>query len=416
MISKLTFGLIAAGVVLLGLMAQAGAYLLAPSAPGPAEGDYSANSRFDGPGPHGVGTRRLTVDTADLPVSMWYPATEKGLEAPPLSYAYAIDMFGGGGSLALAGYRGRAVPGAEPELSRGPYPLVILSPGFAIGSTSYAWLGEQLASHGFVVMAPDHDESLDPRRLWRSTVERPRDVGAVLAFVDGSVRSGGEFAGLIDEHTVAVVGHSYGGYTALAVAGGRLDTNGFGAACTGASERDDPIVFLCDALLPHVDDMAGLADLESVPSGLWPGRGDSRVEAVVAMAGDAAMFGARGLAGIDVPVLVMGGTADTDSPFRWGTGFAYEHVSSTRKIEVAFEGAEHMVFAGRCETPRRVLTLVPTAFCSDPAWDRETLQQTAAGYATAFLLAELKGDIEARSSLTPAGANLDRIGYRAEGY
>lgn len=140
------------------------------------------------------------------------------------------------------------------------------------------------------------------------------------------------------------------------------------------------------------------------------------MDAVVAMAGDTAMFGVRGLAGIDVPLLVMGGTAAPDSPLEWGTGFAYEHVSSSRKIEVAFEGAEHMVFAGRCETPPRVLKLVATALCSHPASDRETLQQSAAGDATAFLLAELSGDIEARSSLAPAGVTLHRIGYRAEGY
>ena len=41
--------------------------------------------------------------------------------------------------------------------------------------------------------------------------------------------------------------------------------------------------------------------------------------------------------GARVPVMAIGGTADTDSPFAWGTRFAYEHVASARKVEIALE-------------------------------------------------------------------------------
>ena len=84
---------------------------------------------------------------------------------------------------------------------------------------------------------------------------------------------------------MAVIGHSYGGYTALAAAGAQMDTSSLKAACETARKTGDPLAFLCDALLPHLDDMADLAGLGALPTGLWPAWADPRVDAVVSMAG-----------------------------------------------------------------------------------------------------------------------------------
>jgi predicted dienelactone hydrolase len=303
-----------------------------------------------------------------------------------------------------------------PDMLNGPYPLVVLSPGFAIRNTSYAWLAEHLASHGFVVVSPQHQESLDPGMLWLSTIERPQDVLTIFAYIDEQIQVGSEFDGLIDNETVAVIGHSYGGYTALAAAGAQMDTSAFEAACEMAYETDDPLVFLCDALLPRMDDMADLTGLGSVPSGLWPAWADPRVDAVIVMAGDAAMFGQAGLAEVTVPVMAMGGTADRDSPFMWGTQPTYEYTSSPRKVEIAYEEAEHLIFAGECETVRRILSLVSTSFCSDPAWDRIRAHDLIKHYSTVFLFAELNQDREAAATLAPDRTEFSGVTYRAEGY
>jgi predicted dienelactone hydrolase len=58
--------------------------------------------------------------------------------------------------------------------------------------------------------------------------------------------------------------------------------------------------------------------LSSVPQGLWPSLGDTRIKAILPMAGDAYPFGAAGLASITVPVMAMGGTADWGTPFHLG--------------------------------------------------------------------------------------------------
>ena len=93
------------------------------------------------------------------------------------------------------------------DLSTGPSPRVILSPGFSFGAASYAWLAEHLAPYGFVVLSPEHHEHLDPENeLWQATIQRPQDILALLDYVDEQVAPGGAFAGLIDPGRTAVVG------------------------------------------------------------------------------------------------------------------------------------------------------------------------------------------------------------------
>lgn len=417
MIRKSAFGAFIAGVLIVGMVTQAGAYLLAFTSP--ASGQRAPDTStmpYGGAGPHSVGVRRVGLDDAPVPLTMWYPALQQPPEDSSLAYSYAVNMFGPDSVTALATYQGQAKPEAALDVSEGPYPLVVLSHGFAITASSYAWLAEQLASHGMVVVAPQHHESLDPGVLWQSTVNRPQDIQAVLSFVDETVRPGAAYEELIDSHTVAVVGHSYGGYTALAAAGARIDTAAFNSSCDSAYATEDPLVFLCDALLPRLGDIADLAALGSVPPGRWPAWADDRVDAVVSMAGDAAVFGEPGLADVTAPVMAIGGTADTDTPFEWGTRLTYDHVSSVRKVQVALEGAAHLIFAGKCTSVRRILSLVSLGFCSDPAWERTQAQDLVKHYVTAFLLSELDGDQAAAAALAPATAETTGVTYRAEGY
>jgi predicted dienelactone hydrolase len=418
MIRKLSFAVAVTGLVIVGVLMQTGSYLLAlPSPPeAKAEPNAAIATPYAEPGPHDVGVRRLTVDEAPMPLTVWYPALNEEAEKGSLTYSYALNLLGADSPLALATYQGHADPGATPNLAEGPYPLVVLSPGFAIRSSSYAWLAEHLASHGLVVVSPQHNESLDPGGLWRSAIDRPQDILTLLAYLDQEVQPDGGFTGLIDTETVAVIGHSYGGYTALAAAGARWDTQALQVACDTARNTDDPLVFLCDALQPRLDDMADLAGLDPKPSELWPGWADPRVDAAISMAGDAAMFGQAGLAQITVPVMAIGGTADTDSPFQWTTQPTYEHAAAPRKAQVALQDAKHFIFAGPCQQPRRLLDIVTTSFCSDPGWDRYQAHDLIRHYATAFLLAELTQDLDAAAALSQTDTTFTGITYRQQGY
>lgn len=372
---------------------------------------------FSARGPHQVGTRNFVID-GETPLSavLWYPASPGGARDDRLTYAYELKLFAPLGTLAIATHQGRATRNAPYDLSRGPYPLVVLSPGYAIGAPSYAWLAEHLASYGLVVIAPEHVEELNPAVIWRSTVTRPRDIRTVLAYVADAVQDGGRYHGLINRDRLAVIGHSYGGYTALAAAGGRLDTAAFEARCRREHATHGPNTWLCHALVPHLGEMAEQAGLDEAPEGLWPASAAPGVDAIVSMAGDAYLFDEGGLAEIAVPVLAIGGTSDTDTPYTWGTQPTYEFTSSPRKAKVSLEGAGHMVFTGPCDRMRRIMRILPGGFCSDRGWDRHRAQALIRHFTTAFLLAELKADSTAAVALAPPQNDFPGLSYEAQGY
>ncbi len=368
-------------------------------------------------GPYAVGNRTQLIEgETPLEINVWYPA-ENSSQDEAITYRYGVKMFKSMGAISMARFSGQAVRDSAYDLKGGPYPLVVLSPGFSFSTSTYAWLAEHLASYGFVVISPEHNESMDPENeLWQSAIIRPQDVLTVFAYVDAQVGAGGVFEGLIDKDTAAVIGHSYGGYTALAAAGARIDTAEFEAHCQTAQANDDPTAWLCEMLLPHIADMAALAGLETVPEGLWPAWADSRVEAIVPLAGDAFFFGQNGLAEISVPVLAMGGTADTDSPFLWGTDPSYEYASSQRKIKIAFTDAEHMIFTASCEETPWYLKFFSKEFCVDQSWERGYAHNLTRHFTTAFLLAELGQDAAASTALQPDSVEFAQIVYDASGY
>lgn len=373
---------------------------------------------YSGRGSYRVELRDLVTEgDSPLEMTVWYPALNERNIEDGINYPYEIKMGDPFGTVRLATFTGHAVHDAPEDLSAGPYPLVILSPGFSIGSSAYAWLAEHLASYGFVVIAPEHREHLDPENeLWQSAITRPQDILKVLAYVDEQVESGGAFAGLLNQDLVAVVGHSYGGYTSLVAAGATFDTGSFKSQCEDAQESDHPGAWPCDQLLPHVTDMASLAGLDSVPEELWPAWANPRVDAIVPMAGDAFFFGQAGLAEITVPVMAIGGTLDSDSPFMWGTYPTYEYVSSPRKIRIALTDAEHMIFSGPCENITWFLKFFSDKFCVDPGWDRQYAHVLIRHFTTAFLLAELKQDSAAAAVLNPATVQFSEVTYEAQGY
>lgn len=357
------------------------------------------------------------LETDGRAITVWYPASDRSNNEATFSYRYELKVGEPLGTVSLATDEGQAIRDAAYDLSADPYPLVILSPGFSFGASTYAWLAEHLASYGFVVIAPEHQEHLDPaNELWRSAIERPQDVLSVLAYVDEQTIAGGVFDGLINAERVAVIGHSYGGYTSLAAAGAQINTPEFKSHCEEASASNHPAAWLCDELLSHLDDMADLARLESTPDGLWPAWADPRIAAIVPMAGDAFFFGHEGLAQINVPVMAIGGTKDNDAPYEWGTHPAYEYASSPRKVLISLTDAEHMIFTNPCEKIPFYLKLFSREFCSDTDWDRGYAHELVSHFTTAFLLTELKQDSAASDALNPNDVEFPGMNYEAQGY
>lgn len=367
-------------------------------------------------GEHTVGMQQLTIDDM-LSAVMWYPAINSDNQNEAMTYSYPAKM-GENFMVQFATYDGQVIENAAFDQAETPYPLVILSPGFGMGATAYGWLAEHLASYGFVVIAPEHQEYFDGELngLWQSVITRPQDILTVLDYVDTETQAGTIFEGLIDADTVAVVGHSYGGYTTLAAAGAQIDTAYFQEHCAIARAENHPAAWLCDEIEPHLSEMATLAGLDTVPDGLWALPVDPRIDAIVPIAGDAYFFGQRGLAEITAPVMAIGGTADLDSPYDWATQPTFDHVSSNRRILVGLDGAEHMIFTAPCEAIPLFLRVMSGEFCDDGDWNRYHAHHIVKHFATAFLLSELQIDMDALDALQADAVTVPNIVYDVSGY
>lgn len=125
---------------------------------------------------------------------------------------------------------------AAPERS---CPVVIFSHGLAGSRSGYGFLGRRWAEHGYIAIHPDHPGSdtatftgLRPAELSialrRATIDpavldgRPRLVARIIDALPALAAAVPVLAGRIDAARIGVAGHSFGGWTTLAVAGMRL--------------------------------------------------------------------------------------------------------------------------------------------------------------------------------------------------
>ncbi len=390
------------------------------------EGPQAVGLRFDAPpyalhGPYWVGTTEFVIEdeVRPIPVTVWYPAlnpenTEEIVVYNPIVKWTPLPE----GDYPVSGH---AISGAAPNAADAPYPLVVFSHGFSGFPALYAYLLEHLASYGFVVVAPNHGEFFyfdeDPwRDIPQNSIDRPREILKVIDFAENLTDSSDTFAGLINIEQVAVAGHSYGGYTTLAMAGARYDLEAYNAVCAEAADNPELAGILCETIVPHEEEMRQLAGLDSMPEGLWPSWGDPRVKAIIPMAGDAYLFEEAGLAEITLPMLALGGNVDESTPYLWGARLAYDYASSSQKALVTIESGNHFLFQTECDDIPWLLDMGIFYFCSDSVWDIDRAHDLINHFTTAFLLSVLKGDTDATAALAPDAVAFPGITYEATGF
>jgi predicted dienelactone hydrolase len=176
-------------------------------------------------------------------------------------------------------YQVAVAPGAP--ATPGAHPLVLLSHGTGGHEMGHAWLARRLAEQGFVVLSLRHpgDHFQDRSGVARPDylAERPRQLSRAL----DALLADPQWAPLVDAGRVAAVGHSAGGHTVLALAGGQPDRVRLVNHCSPAGRGLAEDAALCalagfSAAKPAPVLAAGSAPLPSVR--------DPRVRAVVAVA------------------------------------------------------------------------------------------------------------------------------------
>lgn len=228
------------------------------------------------------------------------------------------------------------------QLQSKQVPVIIFSHGLASRPEDFSKRAEHLASHGYVVAAPQHPGS-DLTRLqemfegfYRNIfsvdefINRPLDISFVIDELEK--RNQSEFEGKLNLQEVGVYGHSFGGYTALAVAGAQIDFENLAKECAG--EDWDPnlsLLLQCRAL--------------DLPRKAYNLR-DERVKAVMAINPvNSSIFGVQGLSQIKIPVFIGAGSYDPATPAIFEQIRSFPWLTTPDKYLALAEGQAHVDFS-----------------------------------------------------------------------
>lgn len=285
---------------------------------------------------------------SELRVTVWYPAgagapAREIVLGPPDAPLFRVAALADDTPF-LDDARGRKHAGPSGRQR----PVVLLSHGFGGSARMMGWFAAPLAQAGYVVIGVDHPGNNGVDRmtvpgaiLWW---ERAEDLKRALDAVAADSRFGPH----IDAGNVAAAGFSAGGFTALALAGARFDRQRLLDFCH--AHRDDGV---CRPQLEFAiteDDMRQALQRPEVAALETGAGGDhslSSVKAVFAMAPALVQaFTPDSLRGIDVPVRIVSGEADTVAGLASNARAAADAIPGARLTALPQVG--HYAFLSTC--------------------------------------------------------------------
>jgi predicted dienelactone hydrolase len=267
-----------------------------------------------GQGPYDVGVQTITITDVvrnrPLTVDVWFPIDDTG-DLPLHQYTLIPGTY----------YESpTAVSATVADIATdGPFPLVVYSHGSGGLRFLASDYTETIASYGYIVAAPDHTGNTALERLSNTETEfdvtalnRPQDVTTVInEMLNPESTETVGFVANVDPESVAVTGHSFGGFTAYAMASGYENA-------VGSVEADTRV----DAIIP-----------------LAPATGE----------GDGRLLSDEMLAAITVPSLVLVGTNDQTTPADPNVDRPWELSNSTPSYRGDLLDAQHQTFSNMCQ-------------------------------------------------------------------
>jgi predicted dienelactone hydrolase len=248
------------------------------------------------------------------------------------------------------------------RLAPGKYPVILMSHGWGGNFMRMGWLSAGLVAKGAIVVAVNHPNSTtgdtnnkDALNHWT----RAQDLSAAL----DTVLKDPEFAASVDVSRIFAVGFSYGGWTALSLAGVRGERDGLDRFCHDGSKISSHCTDILKAgiVISDLDDVKWHASYR-----------DKRIASVAAI--DPALtqgLSAADVADLNVPVLLIGLGDDksrlpaTDTSAR---GSNFEALVPQAQVERIIP-ATHFTALGQCK-PEGAAILAEEKddpVCTDPA-------------------------------------------------
>lgn len=326
-----------------------------------------------------------------LKVEVWYPATIPAGQQERTVYQMPVPGGHGFNGSPTFQIPDEALRDAPPVTGK-TFPLVIVSHGYPGSRYFMTYLTANLASKGYVVAAIDHTDSVfDAMLPFPSTLlNRSADQLFTITSIDQLAQRQDNFLhGLADTQNVAIVGYSMGGYGALTSAG------------AGYSEASPLMNFVPGGYLK--DYAADNPKFQAIDR--------SRIKAVVAIApwGEQPPYSAwdaKGLAGIRIPALFIGGDHDDVADFTNGIEPAFEKAVNSQRCLLVYEKARHNT-GGNPAPADVVLPYRMMESFDEPVWRKERITAINQHFITAFLDLYLKGDAEKATYLHVEPADSD---------
>ncbi|MEG4069267.1 alpha/beta hydrolase [Microcoleus sp. Pol11C2] len=295
-----------------------------------------------------------------------------------------------------------------PHGSQEPAPVVVISHGLGSDRLSFEYLAKHLASYGFAVAVPEHPGSnaqqiqdlvtgranqvAEPAEF----VNRPLDIKDLLDYLTKLSTTDPTYQGQLDLQRVGVIGQSFGGYTALALAGAEINFAQLDKDC--GLENDTWNLSLL---------------LQCRARGLERNQynfDDPRIKAAIAVNPIvSSILGETNLSKIQIPVMVIAGSADTVAPALLEQIQPFTWLTSLNKYLVLMINGTH--FSTIEDSPQSLFLPPPEVIGPEPVLARRYLS----GLSLAFMESYLNNKSNFRPYLEPSYAlsiSRDTLGLR----
>ncbi len=248
--------------------------------------------------------------------------------------------------------------------TQNPASVIVISHGLGLDSSNFRYLANYLATNGFAVVIPNHPGS-DAKQL-QSLIngnsnqvtqpnefkDRPLDIKYIL----DQLESDSQFQHQLNLQQVGIFGQSLGGYTALALAGAKINFQQLQADCNYEKLRNTwnmSLLLQCRALeLPNQSEEQYNFQ-------------DPRIKAVIAVNPiTSSIFGQAGLSQIRTPIMIIGSSEDTVAPALYEQILPFSWITYPQKYLVMLLGATHFSTIGNSNPGSKQMEL-PTNMIGD---------------------------------------------------